>query len=436
MSEFPISENLKVANSNNLKNYWPIRNAGNEFNWDTVTGVVLSQVLGKQVKTCDLVDFQEKCKTRFLNRFDDATFWSVLERAYFANGSLYDISPLFLLFKAKVDTSGNLDISASDQRLCKLFAGLLDDFQIQDIDDNLNFVERDILGVLRENLQSRTTRESSEQPYLPFLNQVFREDIQFLSEHPQYLLQALPKMLKLYAFSYCAQLALNITDWEEPKSRPLYFILDSEKASSERTSVKRFGYKLLASAYGGVFPLLSALDVLQRGLQPRPLWQVYRDAMHYPGQAKLLDTLNDYLQAFIENRELVARPRAGNTAEAFEQLKALAIEQFFDVKKTRGDVYKKYNKQLEASILSEFIQARGAAGRTLVLNQDQLLLLTNLTIGKAEKLRLHELCKGFEQRGFYLDNQTLEVLVAFYERMGNVERMSDSGDAVYVRKTL
>ncbi|MQK80561.1 DNA phosphorothioation-dependent restriction protein DptG, partial [Escherichia coli] len=28
------------------------------------------------------------------------------------------------------------------------------------------------------------------------------------------------------------------------------------------------------------------------------------------------------------------------------------------------------------------------------------------------------------------------TLVAFYERMGNVERMSDSGDAVYVRKTV
>jgi DNA phosphorothioation-dependent restriction protein DptG len=27
-------------------------------------------------------------------------------------------------------------------------------------------------------------------------------------------------------------------------------------------------------------------------------------------------------------------------------------------------------------------------------------------------------------------------LVAFYERMGNVERMSDSGDAVYVLKTI
>ena len=47
-----------------------------------------------------------------------------------------------------------------------------------------------------------------------------------------------------------------------------------------------------------------------------------------------------------------------------------------------------------------------------------------------------DLRKGFELRGFYLDNQSLQQLVSFYERMGNVERMSDSGDAVYVRKTL
>ncbi|UNP87547.1 DNA phosphorothioation-dependent restriction protein DptG [Aeromonas encheleia] len=389
------------------------------------------------MKTYELAEYQEECKQRFLKKLDDVAFWPVLERAYFASESLYDISPLFLLFKAKGRQSGSLDISASDQRLSKLFAGLLGNFFLPDaLDDHLNFVEREMLGVLRERLQPGTALKNDEQPYLPFLNKVFREDIQFLSEHPQYLLQALPKMLKLYAFSYCAQLALNITDWGEPKSRPLYFILDSEKASSERTSVKRSGYKLLALACEDVFPLLSALDALQVDGAPRPLWQVYRDAVQYPDQPKLLEALNDYLQAFIAKRELVARPRSVNTVEAFEQLKALALEQFSDAKTTRGGVNKKYVKELEDSLFGDFIQARGAAGRTLVLNQDQLLLLTNLTIGKAEKLRLHELCKGFEHRGFYLDNQTLEVLVAFYERMGNVERMSDSGDAVYVRKTL
>jgi DNA phosphorothioation-dependent restriction protein DptG len=88
-----------------------------------------------------------------------------------------------------------------------------------------------------------------------------------------------------------------------------------------------------------------------------------------------------------------------------------------------------------AALIPPFVPT-GRSGRVLVLNQDYLLLMTNLAIGVRPKLRLHELLIEFEQRGFYVDNQTKQALVAFYERMGNVERMSDSGDAVYVLKTV
>lgn len=440
MYQYPLPEGLTPADKNKLSNYWPIRNKGNDFDWETITGVVLSLALRKQLTTYELTDYQEECKQRFLAKLEEPEFWAVLERSYFSTKDLYNISPLFLLFKARGRQTGRLDASAPDLRLCKLFAGLMGNFFLQDaLDDHLNFVEQEMLTVLRQRLQSGTAIKNDEYPYLPFLNLVFREDIEFLAKHPQYLLQALPKTLKLYAFSYCAQLALNITDWQEPKSRPLYFILESERASSERTSVKRSGYKLLASACERVFPLLSALDALQLpgpDKAPRPLWKIYQEANDYHDQPRLLAELNRYLQAFIEKRELMPRAEASDVPEAFEQLKDLAIEQFRDARTTRGGVNKKYVKELEQQLLSDFIQARGAAGRTLVLNQDQVLLLTNLTIGKADKLRLHELRLGFEQRGFYLDNQTLQALVGFYERMGNVERMSDSGDAVYVRKTL
>ncbi len=83
-----------------------------------------------------------------------------------------------------------------------------------------------------------------------------------------------------------------------------------------------------------------------------------------------------------------------------------------------------------------FIQGRGRSGKVLVFNQDYLLLLTNIVIGKRDRLRLHELVMEFQSRGVFFDKQTQKVLVNFYERIGNVERMSDSGDAVYVRKTV
>ncbi|MFY9996736.1 MAG: DNA phosphorothioation-dependent restriction protein DptG [Leclercia sp.] len=440
MSQYPIPKELSPVTNNKVNNYWPLRSKGNEFDWETVTGVVLSIALRQQITTYNFEKFKEDCKVQFKKKLDVPDFWSILERSYLSNDSLYKISPLFLLFKAKGRHNGRADLTAQDLRLCKLFSGLLGDFFLEDpLDDNLNFVEQELLSVLQSQLKPGTGVQNDEQPYLPFLNKVFKEDVNFLASNPKYLLQALPGTLKLYSFAYCAQLALNITDWQsEPKSKRLYFILDSEKASSERTSVKRSGYKLLVASSDWVFPLLSALDIFQHpdSNKKRPLWQVYRDAINYDDHPKLIEDLNRYLQDFISKRNLNTRFPVNSIEEAFEQLKDLALEQFQDPTTTRSEIKRNYIKEVHKRIFNDFVQARGNAGRTLVLNQDQILLLTNLTIGKADKLRLHELRKGFEQRGFYLDNQSLQVLVNFYERMGNVERMSDSGDAVYVRKTF
>lgn len=440
MSQYPIPAGLTPAHSNKITNYWPIRNKGNEFDWETVTGVVLSLALRQQISAYEFEQYKEDCKAQFSKKLDNSNFWPVIERSYLSNDSLFKISPLFLLFKAKKRQNGRADISTPDLRLCKFFAGLLGDFFLEDrLEDSLNFVEQELLSVLQAKLNPGCSIQNDEQPYLPFLNKVFKEDIVFLASQPQYLLQALLGTLKIYSFAYCSQLALNITDWQnEPKSKPLYFILDSEKASSERTSVKRSGYKLLSSASDRVFPLLSALDVFQfiDVNKKRPLWQVYQDSLKYDDHANLLKDINKYLQDFIEKRNLDIREPAKSIEDAFEQLKELALEQFRDPKTTRLGINRNYIKEVNRRIFSDFVQVRGNAGRTLVLNQDQMLLLTNLTIGKADKLRLQELRSGFEQRGFYLDNQSLQVLVNFYERMGNVERMSDSGDAVYVRKSL
>lgn len=183
--------------------------------------------------------------------------------------------------------------------------------------------------------------------------------------------------------------------------------------------------------------MLSALEVLQSQSPKRPLWQVYQDAQAYHDQPRLVGELNRYLREFAESRSLVALwHECSTTEQAFDLLRKLAINQFDPQISTRYQANDKYINALKKHIAAKCVQSRGRAGQVLVLNQDQLLLLTNLTIGEQETLRLQDLISGFKQRGFYLDNQSQQVLVSFYERMGNVERMSDSGDAVYVRKTL
>lgn len=435
---FPIPEDLAPSDKNKLTSYLPIRNKGNDFEWDIITGMVLGHAMKKQIKQYDFDQFREDCHTQFLVRLDQPAFWDVLDRMYFSTKAVFNISPVFLLFKAQRKGSGKAELGASNVRMGDLFFGLTGNADpLNDVNDQLNFVERQMLHVLQQKLTDYTGHNASEKPYLPYIAKAFQDDINFLAAHPKYLLQELTNTLRLYAFSYCSQMALNIAAWKdgEPVSKPLYFILDVEKASTERINVHR-GYRLFANTSERLFPILSALEAIQRKELKRPLWQVFKDCTDHPDQDGILKVLNGYLDAFAKVRELPSRGGAGTVEAAFDQLIGLAIEQFKVNKTTRSEINEKYTKELEKQICGDFIQTRGRAGRVLVLNQDQLLLLTNLAIGMNEKLRLHELMDEFCRRGFYLDGQTQQVLVGFYERMGNVERMSDSGDAVYVRKTV
>jgi DNA phosphorothioation-dependent restriction protein DptG len=64
------------------------------------------------------------------------------------------------------------------------------------------------------------------------------------------------------------------------------------------------------------------------------------------------------------------------------------------------------------------------------------LLLTNIAIEDRKQLRFQDLMHEFNQRGVYFDQQSQNTLVELYERVGNIDRKSDSGDAVYVKTTL
>ncbi|WP_335901555.1 DNA phosphorothioation-dependent restriction protein DptG [Shewanella algae] len=436
----PIPEDFAPTDKNRLNNYWPIRNKGNDYKWDNVTGLVLSQALRTQVSNLSFELYQDKCQEHFSHILDNTDFWQVLDKTYFESRDVFKISPLFLLFKVSHGESGKLDVSVADSRMSKLFFSLMIDYSIPNsLHERLNFIEKELLNVLSTYLTKKSSTLVEETPYIPFLNRAFQADMNFLACNPPYLLSQLANVLKLYAFSYCSQLALNIDKYDkgEPNSFPLYFILDTEKASSERSALKNFGYKTLKAATESVFPLLSALELMQiKGQEKRPLWKIYQDVKAYANTQQVLDLFERYLSKFSELRGLAPKPKPLNIEDAFCFWRELSIEQFKDLKTDRSDVNDKYVKQVETQVFAEFVQSRGAAGKTLVLNQDQLMLLTNLAIGQQEKLRLHELVKEYEARGFYLDNQSQQTLVEFFERMGNVERMSDSGDAVYVRKTL
>jgi DNA phosphorothioation-dependent restriction protein DptG len=114
-----------------------------------------------------------------------------------------------------------------------------------------------------------------------------------------------------------------------------------------------------------------------------------------------------------------------------------SFEQFKEGNKVdRKNALDKYLKAFEKQVASPFLINRGRSGKVLVIDQDRLILLTNISIGQKKKMRFQELLNEFNQRGVYFDMKSQSELINIYEKVGNIERKSDSGDAVYVKTTI
>lgn len=434
-----LSTNLDVTN-NRLNRFFPLRTKDErkEFDWNSILGNVIGEVYRKQLSVTNLAEFEALCEQDIKQRLDDPTFWQVLKVMYFDSGDILSIAPEFLLFRSE-----EAEENKHNQRVGDMFVNLLGGKTLLNLSPiRLNFVEQIILDVFeRKALKSEDKikrKTLKEQPYLPFLADWFKDDLDFLGTKPRYLLENFESFLKLYGFLYTSQLAHNLLNWDKgkPESCPNYLILDTEKASAERKYLNEYGYKQLYKHVHRIFPYLTMLEMLQAGREEiQPLWMLADGIRHLDSQT---GPLNSFAQNFKDDRQLskVNIEPQQNSISALRQVLKLAVEQFHTGNKDKDDINVNFGKAAIKHLCSDFIQQRGAAGSVLVMNQDYLLLLTNLVIGSRDALRFNELIKGFNQRGIYFDKQSQAEIVQFYERIGNVERMSDSGDAVYVRKTV
>lgn len=460
-----LKKDLNVSNTNTLNGYFPVRtsNSDDSFDWDVAQGIVVrnlyKKTVAKEIITLkdddkgnkidkSLYRFSELCREDFEKRLDEAELWTYLEKMYFSNGAFYDVAPESLLFKIT-----SVSASSSKNRLGDLFSSLMGGFYIANpARVERNFLEQQVVDSLRDPRVladyngKRISKGVQEKPYLPFLTNYFRKDVTFLVNRPKYLLEKLEDLLKLYAYLYTAQLALNIKGWSsltEPTSKPLYFIMENETASKERIDLVKNGHQKVSQLIENIFPYLSMSESLQEvdantNAHRLPLWMLASTLTEE-------DTpkLSKYAEEFALNRNKDKGPEYRFPYDKtnldpqywLKALLELSLQQF-GKNESRAAAQGKFIKATEMELCSTFVRSRGQVGRVLVMNQDYLELITNLAIGEKGKLRFHELLKEFEERGVYFDMQTQQSLIKFYERVGNVERMSDSGDAVYVRKTI
>lgn len=426
-----------IPEKNKLNSFFPMRTKGNEFEWDNVIGIILRTLLRKKIENYSYERFIKDCQLSFGNKLGEEEFWNTINEMYFENEDIFNISPEMLLFHSQKG-----EYAQSDDRFASLFINLMKGTKIQEFTRNVNFIEREIIKVFTKNTKNYEFDSLTEDAYLPYLSFVFIKDLNFLSSRPNYFLSEIKKFLSFYLFTYTAQISLALGDWkvaEEPQSKPLYFIMDHERASNERTHIRNHGYKLFQESCYKIFPILTMLELLQadngKNSKKTPLWAILRKIKETEYN-DVSEHLKDFAHAFRTQRELnIEFNQPINQATHWlEEIIKLAMAQF--QVGHRLNINKRYVKDIEQIIAKGFFQSRGRSGRVLILNQDQIVLLTNLAVNNNERIRFQDLIISFQQRGVYFDKQSQQELIKFYDRIGNVERMSDSGDAIYVRKTI
>lgn len=100
------------------------------------------------------------------------------------------------------------------------------------------------------------------------------------------------------------------------------------------------------------------------------------------------------------------------------------------------ETQKRYRKSYDEIKQLNYLKSRGSLGNVLNASQEIILLFTAIVVGNNEHLLLRRVFEGFEHHGLFFDKTSKNEIVKFYEEVNLLEKMSDSGDAQYVKSIL
>jgi len=435
-----IDESIKIfeekkSYNNDAQKYLPIGPQSlkdQELNWNLVYQCVYERLLGLQCEFKNLPQLFDKITEDILSNREKKELKNLIENVYLNESSLNTISPYLNLIcqdKAKART----------KTMVSIFSSMLSGFKPLDIDfSGANFVEGTINSIIKS--RCKPFYESSvDVAYLPFLAELVKTDLRTLSSNPNWLADEFTHFIELYSFLYLTQLSLHLglvnQRFEKPKSQEVYFILETEKASKERHECNYRGYsRILSKPNGFALDIFSHLGYLEL-LSDLPIWMLSNTGIDSP-KAQDVNTLN---RLICEQFAIYFNGERESIEEAINDGLYYHKQLFKKTSKTSTrssrniNVYNAYKDSFALNFKSD---RKAAGGWHFQLSTSTILLVTNLIIGPSNKLLINDVIDGFKQRGIFFDLKSRNALLKVYENIGNVEKLSDSGDAVYVKSTV
>ena len=430
-------ENFEVNKSyrNDASRYLPIGPGSlqeQDLNWNLVYKNVYEKLLGLKCELKDLSQLFEKIIEDISSNRETKELRDLVKNVYLNQSTLSKISPYLKLICEDKE-------QARTKTMESVFSSMLSGFKPLDIDfTGTNCIE----GIINSAVKSQCitfSKPSAEVAYLPFLDKLIKTDLRTLSSNAHWLADEFNHFIELYSFLYLIQLSLHLRlsnhRFEQPKSQEVYFILETEKASKERHECNTKGYDPVLSnknsAALDIFPNLGYLELIS----DLPIW-MFSETQEINTKIQEINKLNELI---CTNFDIPFNGYANSLEKSINNGLHYHKQLFNKSSKTSaryGANQKVFNVFKEGFSLNFKSNRKAAGGWYFQLSTKTILLVTNLIIGSRKKILIDDVLYGFKQRGMFFDLKSRNALLKIYENIGNIEKLSDSGDAVYVKSTI
>lgn len=308
-----------------------------------------------------------------------------------------------------------------------------------------------VLDSLVENYLPRLDTKKNSVDYFPMMPNIkdhFTKDLIYIINDKNADYNDIIRLISYYYFFYTSQVILNINRFGNPPTEiiPVFFCTEWERTSVSRDCYNR-GWKQIESKLKTMFSHAVLLEMLNQTADECTKKYDYSNLLQEYGSVsddekeRIFSEIEELKKRYItEYAEPVGFEYSANNYTKGD-LNSL-IKGFFDdimlqfESTTRSRANEAYKNSFYAFSRNNFLQNRKKNGLMLILTEEMLVLMTKVAIGNEKQIRLNRLFREFNQRGIFMDKQTQESIVSFYEKLNIIEKKSDSGDAQYVKGIL
>lgn len=395
-----------------------------------IVGIISRLTLGY---SNEIVDIQDRYLSNVLSQIDAH---SEINKTEIESLFAFDFSDINSPFMLKYFPSLNPKSQENQGKvlMAKYVIGLL---KLQDNKEWVNYLSETqrhqtlYNQLIMNNLPSLDSDKSKNEIFIFFdqsdFLQLFNQDLSTLMENQNFFMSNIDLLISYYLFYYIIQQGYQI-DMVKREPFKMWYAFDKERVSKGRNAF-RFGYKLMLDKSNDFIINVNVVDYLNILIGDEKVYTLDQIVNDTSISSVLLPRLMQFNYEFanVEKFDYVAHT---DIITQVKQLKQMLKETL------HNELNSRYSKSFKEFSGLSFIRSRGRLGYILNASQEILLMFVGVIVGSNEKILLRDFFNGLEKRGMFFDTQSRREIVSYFEKINILEKLSDSGDAQYVKSIL